>query len=692
MLPNKAFQALSAMDTQWKLFSAKEQQYFRSPEPEEHSGPARAPDVFTAASGELRQPASYRSKSTQPRFFTPSPPQKKHLNHGKIDVDAMSTIFSSAGSPTPPAGKYQVVLDRKSADVISALKAQFEAADKLARERAVEIKQLRDHVAQLNRRVAVQADWKQKAQVALNEASEFMQELARISGERDAYKAELERLRGTTASHSKPDRSPPRQHHQQQPQPQHEHLPVVTTAPSAVAAAVGVSTPGKQPHRAASPATTTTPSRSVTAMAAEQLKTPPPRAAFKAPLPTAKPQPPPASASAQQKASMSAKRVPLAHQTSSASPSRNATAANVPTTTAPSPPSTAAIVAASAELASLTPIAVTTPLAAPVTLPVMDTAAPTLEQLAAADTLSDSPPSVQADVQLPVEIATVATVAPSGKSFESATAVPALPASVPVAESTVVTVSEELATASLESVAPLTALVDNVPLTETRQATNGASDAKIDAPTSAAVPATTTSADPVTPVRPHLPPRLPSRDSPRPTASDVAAGATTTTPEDRTRRLSILLQQHQAAASPNAESLDSPPPPSVSICGVCSLRVTDQTEAISDNQRDPPRKFHDKCFVCSVCKRPLAVDRYKHAGGVLYCATDFAQLFMSKCGACLKPIAGRSVKVGLLTYHRARCAVCSVCGKAVDEEGAHDADQKLVCKQHLPPQSAAADV
>ncbi|XP_070540344.1 actin-binding LIM protein 2-like isoform X10 [Ptychodera flava] len=92
------------------------------------------------------------------------------------------------------------------------------------------------------------------------------------------------------------------------------------------------------------------------------------------------------------------------------------------------------------------------------------------------------------------------------------------------------------------------------------------------------------------------------------------------------------------------------------ICGKCNKSCTGEVLRVQD------KHFHVKCFICKVCNSTLAHGGFFVKDGSYYCASDFQDLFGTKCKACGEYVEGEVVTALGNTYHQ-HCFVCAQCGK-----------------------------
>ncbi|XP_020818090.1 paxillin homolog 1 [Drosophila serrata] len=85
------------------------------------------------------------------------------------------------------------------------------------------------------------------------------------------------------------------------------------------------------------------------------------------------------------------------------------------------------------------------------------------------------------------------------------------------------------------------------------------------------------------------------------------------------------------------------------------------------------RKWHEKCFRCLSCSKPLLSSSFYEVNGFLFCKEHFREQFSSRCAGCGEPIGRRAVVV-LNTKWHVECFRCHVCCRRLSgsEFSVHD--------------------
>jgi len=94
------------------------------------------------------------------------------------------------------------------------------------------------------------------------------------------------------------------------------------------------------------------------------------------------------------------------------------------------------------------------------------------------------------------------------------------------------------------------------------------------------------------------------------------------------------------------------------VCSKCKQPITDSQYVSSPNG-----SYHQSCFICHHCNKPLST-QYHCRDGNLYCPNDYALLFGHACAACGNPIMGQYLEVDNKQYHM-QCFICRGCHRDI---------------------------
>ncbi|XP_032436124.1 four and a half LIM domains protein 3-like isoform X2 [Xiphophorus hellerii] len=81
------------------------------------------------------------------------------------------------------------------------------------------------------------------------------------------------------------------------------------------------------------------------------------------------------------------------------------------------------------------------------------------------------------------------------------------------------------------------------------------------------------------------------------------------------------------------------------------------------------RFFHENCFRCCSCNRSLAAESFTQQGGALLCSSCYCSSFSSRCAACSQSVqpGSRMLEYDGAAWHE-DCFLCSGCRKPIGAE------------------------
>jgi len=92
------------------------------------------------------------------------------------------------------------------------------------------------------------------------------------------------------------------------------------------------------------------------------------------------------------------------------------------------------------------------------------------------------------------------------------------------------------------------------------------------------------------------------------------------------------------------------------------------------------RQWHEKCFVCCVCKNPIGTKSFIPKEHDIYCAKCYEDKFATKCTKCVKVITTGGVTYRNEPWHR-ECFTCSNCTKCLAGQRFTSRDDKPYCAE-----------
>ncbi|KAF0038522.1 hypothetical protein F2P81_009006, partial [Scophthalmus maximus] len=95
-------------------------------------------------------------------------------------------------------------------------------------------------------------------------------------------------------------------------------------------------------------------------------------------------------------------------------------------------------------------------------------------------------------------------------------------------------------------------------------------------------------------------------------------------------------------------------------CHCCYKPILAGTESVEYKGNS----WHDECFTCFSCKRPIGSQSFLSKGSDIYCSPCYDMKFAKHCVCCKKPITSGGVNYQDQPWH-SHCFVCSCCSKAL---------------------------
>jgi len=125
------------------------------------------------------------------------------------------------------------------------------------------------------------------------------------------------------------------------------------------------------------------------------------------------------------------------------------------------------------------------------------------------------------------------------------------------------------------------------------------------------------------------------------------------------------------------------------LCAGCSERI-EEGRVIQLEERG----WHEKCFVCTECREPLAGKMYITHNHHYYCKPDYTRLFAIKCSRCGLEADGPCFKVSApdgdqLTLHQ-KCYTCATCSTMLRGKGSFAYLGDVYCKTHYDAVQASS--
>lgn len=112
-------------------------------------------------------------------------------------------------------------------------------------------------------------------------------------------------------------------------------------------------------------------------------------------------------------------------------------------------------------------------------------------------------------------------------------------------------------------------------------------------------------------------------------------------------------------------------------CGKCGRAIVGEVVNALKNT------FHTNCFLCVQCRQPCGVGSFHMEDGKIYCPTDWAAMFQTKCYGCQFPIepGDRWVEALSQNWH-SECFNCSTCQVNLEGASFFAKGGRPYCKKH----------
>ncbi|XP_074043294.1 four and a half LIM domains protein 5 [Macrotis lagotis] len=92
------------------------------------------------------------------------------------------------------------------------------------------------------------------------------------------------------------------------------------------------------------------------------------------------------------------------------------------------------------------------------------------------------------------------------------------------------------------------------------------------------------------------------------------------------------------------------------------------------------KEFHETCFVCQSCEKPIGTDPFITKDNKHYCVPCFEKDFSPRCKACQKPITSGGITFHDQPWHK-DCFLCTGCKKELFGESFVSKDDDPYCQQ-----------
>ncbi|XP_059911833.1 four and a half LIM domains protein 1-like [Gadus macrocephalus] len=109
-------------------------------------------------------------------------------------------------------------------------------------------------------------------------------------------------------------------------------------------------------------------------------------------------------------------------------------------------------------------------------------------------------------------------------------------------------------------------------------------------------------------------------------------------------------------------------------CHGCYKAITAGTESVEYKGNS----WHNECFTCYQCKRPIGSQSFLTKGSDVYCTPCHEKKFAKQCVACKQPITSAGITYKEEPWH-SHCFVCSACSKTLAGTSFYPHEGKNFC-------------
>jgi len=150
----------------------------------------------------------------------------------------------------------------------------------------------------------------------------------------------------------------------------------------------------------------------------------------------------------------------------------------------------------------------------------------------------------------------------------------------------------------------------------------------------------------------------------------------------------LILKEKQFVVNPNNQQvycpehgrLDKTGTKSV-MCGGCNTPITGREQLVNALHL----QWHQKCFVCTNCKKPLGGQKCTQKRGKAYCDPCYEEVFRTKCTLCKRIIDGPVLEIGPVDspfpYHQ-DCFRCQTCDTPLKGQRFFVKGSVAYCEEH----------
>ncbi|XP_018333718.1 transforming growth factor beta-1-induced transcript 1 protein-like [Agrilus planipennis] len=110
------------------------------------------------------------------------------------------------------------------------------------------------------------------------------------------------------------------------------------------------------------------------------------------------------------------------------------------------------------------------------------------------------------------------------------------------------------------------------------------------------------------------------------------------------------------------------------ICASCNAPISNKILSALGNH------YHPEHFTCHNCKQPIGDEKFQQHDGFPYCGDCYTHKFAKKCHACKLPIKNKIIKALDVTWHE-DCFACTICKKPLTGTSFAEKDGNPFCEK-----------
>uniref|UniRef100_A0A5S6QBH5 LIM zinc-binding domain-containing protein n=1 Tax=Trichuris muris TaxID=70415 RepID=A0A5S6QBH5_TRIMR len=112
----------------------------------------------------------------------------------------------------------------------------------------------------------------------------------------------------------------------------------------------------------------------------------------------------------------------------------------------------------------------------------------------------------------------------------------------------------------------------------------------------------------------------------------------------------------------------------IRICSKCNEAIKEVAIKIGD------KTYHDKCFACDSCSRPLSKCGYQQKDTLTLCPGCYSEKYLPKCSRCQLAIRDMRCYTAAGKIYHEQCFACTKCGALFKDGRYWVVGKKLYCQ------------